>query len=285
MATIGEAIERAARRLAEADIAEPRAEARRLVALATGLPGERLLSTRDDALKDEAEQRFEALVARRAAHEPFAYISGEREFWSLPLKVTPATLIPRPDTETVVEAALERVRANNLTAPRILDLGTGSGCIVLALLSELPSATALATDISDDALGVAEMNACALGLADRVTFRRGAWADGISESFDLIVSNPPYIREADAVSLAPDVVDYEPRAALFAGADGLDAYRAIAAGAPRLLKRDGALAVEVGAGQADDVAQLLTSAGLDIVGIRADLSGTPRCVIAMRPGS
>jgi release factor glutamine methyltransferase len=285
MATIGEAIERAARRLADAAVPDPRAEARRLAALATERPPERLLSARDEALTDDAERRFDALVARRTAHEPFAYIAGEREFWSLPLRVTPATLIPRPDTETVVEAALEHAHEKRMASPRILDLGTGSGCIVLALLTELRDATALATDISDDALRVAEANAQALGVGDRVRFRRGTWTDGIAETFDLIVSNPPYIRDADAASLAADVAEYEPRLALFAGVDGLDAYRAIAAGTPPLLKRDGALVLEVGAGQSDDVTRLLRSVGLDIKGVRPDLSGTARCVIATWPGN
>jgi release factor glutamine methyltransferase len=285
MTTIGEAIERAARRLAETSIPEPRAEARRLVALATERSPESLLVARDEALPEEAERRLADVVARRAAHEPFAYIAGEREFWSLAFRVAPSTLIPRPDTETVVQAALDHIRAARVTSPRILDIGTGTGCIALALLSELPGATALATDISDAALRVAETNARSLGLADRVTFRRGVWTDGISETFDVIVSNPPYIREADAASLDADVVDYEPHVALFGGVDGLDAYRAIAADAPRLLKRAGALVLEVGAGQSDDVARLLQSGRLDIVGVRADLSGTPRCVIATWPGN
>ncbi|HTI86965.1 MAG TPA: peptide chain release factor N(5)-glutamine methyltransferase [Alphaproteobacteria bacterium] len=285
MATLGEAIGRAARRLADADVAEPRAEARRLAALATGKAPEQLLSARDELLGEEAERRFEAVVDRRAAHEPFAYISGEREFWSLPFRVTPATLVPRPDTETVVEAALGYARERRMTSPRILDLGTGTGCIALALLSELRDATAFATDISDDALRVAETNARALGFADRIVFRRVAWTDGIDETFDLIVSNPPYIRDGDAATLARDVVDYEPRTALFAGADGLDAYRAIAAGAPSHLKRGGALVLEVGAGQSDDVSQLLRGVGLDIKDVRSDLSGIARCVIATWPGN
>jgi release factor glutamine methyltransferase len=285
MATLDEAIGRSARRLADAGVDEPRAEARRLAALATGKAPEELLSARDDVLPEEADRRLEEIVARRAAHEPFAYIAGEREFWSLPFRVTPATLVPRPDTETVVEVALGYVREKRMTSPRILDLGTGTGCIALALLSELRDASALATDVSDDALGVAETNARALGLADRIAFRRVAWTDGIDENFDLIVSNPPYIRDGDAVSLAPDVVDYEPRTALFAGADGLDAYRSIAAGAPSHLKRNGALVLEVGAGQSDDVSRLLRGAGLDIKGVRSDLSGISRCVIATWPGN
>jgi release factor glutamine methyltransferase len=214
-----------------------------------------------------------------------ARIVGHKEFWGLPLALSHATLVPRPDTETVVEVALGYVREKRMTSPRILDLGTGTGCIALALLSELRDASALATDVSDDALGVAETNARALGLADRIAFRRVAWTDGIDENFDLIVSNPPYIRDGDAVSLAPDVVDYEPRTALFAGADGLDAYRSIAAGAPSHLKRNGALVLEVGAGQSDDVSRLLRGAGLDIKGVRSDLSGISRCVIATWPGN
>ncbi|MGE5537621.1 MAG: peptide chain release factor N(5)-glutamine methyltransferase [Gemmatimonas sp.] len=285
MPTIGEAIERATRTLADTGIDEPRAEARRLVALATGLRTEEVLARRDEPLAAAAERRLDDVVARRAAHEPFAYIAGEREFWSLPLRVSPGTLIPRPDTETVVEAALAWLRAQRIEAPRILDIGTGTGCIVLALLSELPRATAVAVDISDEAVAVAHDNARALGLESRVMVRRGSWTEGISESFDLIVSNPPYIRDADAASLPRDVVGYEPHAALFGGADGLDSYRAIAAGAAPLLKRGGALVVEVGAGQADDVATLFRGAGLDIVGVRSDLAGIARCVVATRSGN
>ena len=283
MATMRDAIERAARRLADAGIPDARAEARRLIALATGLGIEGVVASADNPLAAEALARFDALVARRSDHEPFAYIAGEREFWSLPFRVTPATLIPRPDTEAVVEAALAHLRERGNPTPRILDLGTGSGCILLALLSELPGATGVGVDASEEALAVAAHNACALGLAERVTFRLGNWTEGISGRFDLIVSNPPYIPEADIASLDADVARFEPLSALSGGSDGLDAYRAIAVAAPPLLEPGAALALELGFGQADAVAALLRSAGLDIAGAHADLAGIPRCVVATRP--
>jgi release factor glutamine methyltransferase len=166
---------------------------------------------------------------------------------------------------------------------RILDLGTGSGCILLALLSELPRATGIGIDVSQAALEVATANARALGLADRAAFRRGPWADGIAGPFDLIVSNPPYIPEGEISALDADVARFEPHAALAGGCDGLDAYRAIAAAAPPLLAPGAALLLEVGFGQAEDVSALLRGAGLDICAVRADLAGIPRCVVATRP--
>ena len=278
-----EAIRLAARRLADAGIPEARAEARRLLGLAAGISAEEQLMAAGELLQASAHTQFETFVSRRAQHEPFAYIAGEREFWSLPFRVTPATLIPRPDTETVVEAALAHIRIRRKDQPRILDLGTGSGCILLAILSELPGANGTGVDASADALAVAEHNARALGLGDRAAFHLGNWTEGLAGPFDLIVSNPPYIADGDIASLDADVARYEPRAALAGGDDGLDAYRAITAAAPALLAPGAGLALEVGFGQADAVAGLLRRAGLDIAGIHADLAGVPRCVVATRP--
>lgn len=283
MATVREAIHQAAHRLAGAGIPEARAEARRLLALAADVSAEGLIATADEPLAAEAQARFENFVRRREQHEPFAYIAGAREFWSLPFRITPATLIPRPDTETVVEAALAHIRGRHNDNPRILDLGTGSGCILLALLSELPGAIGTGTDASEAALAVAKHNARALGLAQRVTFHLGNWTEGLAGPFDLIVSNPPYIPEGDIASLDIDVAQFEPRMALAGGSDGLDAYRAIAAAVSSLLAPGAALALEVGLGQADAVAALLRRAGLDIAGTHADLAGIPRCVVATRP--
>jgi release factor glutamine methyltransferase len=283
--TVGEAIDRMARRLQAASIPEPRAEARRLVALALGVPAEELPAASGRDLSADETQTVDSFASRRAAHEPFAYIAGAREFWSLPFRVSPATLIPRPDTETVVEAALEWLRAVKRSTPRILDLGTGTGCILLALLFELPAATGIGIDASEAALAVAEDNAQALGLAARASFQGGRWTEGIDGPFDLIVSNPPYIPDGTIATLQSDVRDYEPHLALKGGIDGLDAYRAIVASAPALLAPNGALALEVGAGQADAVAALLRAAGLDIAAIRSDLSAIPRCVVATRPGN
>jgi release factor glutamine methyltransferase len=285
MTTVREAIERTAERLKTAKIEGFRAEARWLVEVALGISASELLAALSRVLTPDEASKIESFAMRRASHEPFAYIEGYREFWSLPFHVSPATLIPRPDTETVVESALERVRAGNNPAPRILDLGTGSGCILLALLSELPYATGFGVDLNKDAVLVAQENAGSLGLASRAFFRHGRWCDGISETFDLIVSNPPYIVDSEIASLDSDVRDFEPHLALKGGADGLDAYRAIAAQAPSRLSANGTLALEVGAGQADAVADLLRGAGLEILAIRSDLAGIARCVIATRPGN
>jgi release factor glutamine methyltransferase len=283
MAAVREAIHRAVRRLADAGIPEARAEARRLFALAADIPAEGLIAIANEPLAAEAGARFETFVARRVQHEPFAYIAGVREFWSLSFQVTPATLVPRPDTETVVEAALAHLSGRGNGKPGILDLGTGSGCILIALLSELPGAVGIGVDASEDALAVAECNARAHGLAGRATFRLGDWTAGLVGPFDLIVSNPPYIPESDIPSLDADVARFEPRMALAGGSDGLDAYRAIAAAALQLLAPGAALALEVGFGQAEAVAELLRGSGLDIAGTHADLAGIPRCVVATRP--
>lgn len=282
MTTIRDAIEKGARRLADAHVPEPRAEARRLLAVASGIGIQGVLGGAVP-IAAEALARFDALIARRADHEPFAYISGEREFWSLPFRVTPATLIPRPDTETVVEAALAFLRMRGNPSARILDLGTGSGCILLALLSEVPGATGMGVDASAAALEVARHNAETLGLTGRATFRQSNWTENVSGVFDLIVSNPPYISDRDIPSLDRDIAQYEPITALSGGADGLDAYRAIAAAARPFLAPGGGIALEVGFGQADAVVELLRCGGLDLASTHADLAGIPRCVVATRP--
>jgi release factor glutamine methyltransferase len=282
-ATVRSAIDHATKRLAAANIPEARAEARRLVALAAQCSAEQIIATQDRELPATTEERVESFVSRRVSHEPFAYISGEREFWSLPFHVSPATLIPRPDTETVIETALDHFHSRKIFSPRILDLGCGTGCILLALLSELPEATGIGVDISEDARRVAEGNAATLGLAGRALFRVGNWVEGIHESFDLIVSNPPYIPDGEIATLEPDVALFEPHTALSGGPDGLDAYRALVKTVPPLLTGNGALAFEIGAGQSSAVADLLRGVGLDIVDVRADLGGIPRCVIAAWP--
>jgi release factor glutamine methyltransferase len=210
-----------------------------------------------------------------------AYILGEKEFWSLPLAVAPGVLVPRPETETVVEAALGQIR--DRTAPlRVLDLGTGSGCLLLALLSELPNASGIGIDASVTAHSVAEANAQRLGLAERARFVVADWGRELSGPFETIVSNPPYVREGDWAGLQPEIRDFESRAALLAGADGLDAYRALAPDCLRLLARDGTLALEIGQGQGDAVTAILAAHGLQVVERRADLSGIERCLVARR---
>ena len=212
-----------------------------------------------------------------------AAIIGCKEFWGLPLRVSNATLVPRPDTETVVEAALGAIDASGSRsrALHIADIGTGTGCLLLALLSELPKASGIGIDISPAALAIARENARALGLADRAQFLCGNFTGAIAGRFDLIVSNPPYIATHEFALLSPEV-RREPRLALDGGVDGLAAYRAIAADAPRLLAPGGAIVLEVGVNQAAPVAGLLARGGLAPQEPKFDLAGVPRAVVAYR---
>jgi release factor glutamine methyltransferase len=272
-----------AARLAAAGIEDARSEAWLLLAIATGRSRAELVAGAQAPLDPVEEERLEALAARRLAREPMAYIVGEREFWSLPLQVGPAVLVPRPESETVVEAALAEVR--DRSAPlRILDLGTGSGCLLLALLSELPHASGLGVDRSAEALVIAVRNAARLGLAGRAAFCEGDWGRGLAGPFDLIVSNPPYVARADAASLAPEVRAFEPEEALFAGPDGLCAYRALAPDCVRLLAKDGPTCLEIGQGQGAAVAEIMGGHGLRLVASRPDLAGIERCLI-FRPAA
>jgi len=218
---------------------------------------------------------------RRIAGEPVARILGQKEFWGLPLQLSPATLVPRPDTETVVELALQLLRAGGELdrSLRIADLGTGSGAILLALLSELPAAKGFGTDISEEALQTAAANAARAGLADRATFIACDYASGLAGLFDLIVSNPPYIRSSDIAGLAAEVANHDPLAALDGGADGLDAYRTLIPQAARLLAPGAVLVVEAGQGQSGLIEALMTAAGLTpATAPKADLAGIPRAV-------
>ena len=218
---------------------------------------------------------------RRIAGEPVARILGQKEFWGLPLQLSPATLVPRPDTETVVELALQLLRAGGELdrSLRIADLGTGSGAILLALLSELPAAKGFGTDISEEALQTAAANAARAGLSDRATFIACDYASGLAGLFDLIVSNPPYIRSADIDGLATEVRNHDPLAALDGGADGLDAYRALVPQAAALLAPGAALVVEAGEGQSAHIRALMVDAGLTpATAPKADLAGIPRAV-------
>ncbi|MGY3603207.1 MULTISPECIES: peptide chain release factor N(5)-glutamine methyltransferase [unclassified Bradyrhizobium] len=224
---------------------------------------------------------LEAFARRRLAGEPVARILGQKEFWGLPLKLSAATLVPRPDTETVVEFAMEILRADGASEKplRIADLGTGTGAILLALLSELAAATGYGTDISTEALKTARANALMLGMGNRATFIACDYASGLSGHFDLIVSNPPYIPSADIADLTVEVREHDPLAALDGGDDGLDAYRALIPQAAGLLAPGAALVVESGIGQSEAIEALMTGAGLVPAGPpRADLAGIPRAV-------
>jgi len=265
-----------------AGLETPEADARLLLAYALRLDRAQLIGQADRVLEAREIDAVSAFCARRLRHEPVARIFGQKEFWSLPLVVTPDVLVPRPETETLVEAALDvEVRdALRMETLRLLDIGTGSGALLLALLSELPNARGTGTDISAAALQVARANAERNNLAGRCSFVACDVAEGLSGRFDLIVANPPYVIRAEIASLAPDVRDYDPRLALDGGADGLDAYRAIAAQAPDLLASGGRLIVELGAGQEQAVRALFTNAGLQVTRVRSDLAGIPRALSA-----
>jgi release factor glutamine methyltransferase len=217
-------------------------------------------------------ERFATLIARRARHEPVAQIVGHREFWALEFEVTRDVLIPRPESELIVEVALDIVDRSRPVS--ILDVGTGTGCLAVSLAAELPSAHVVASDISSAALAVARRNAARHGVANRIRFVRANMLDGIGEGLDLIVSNPPYVPSGE--QLPRDVIEYEPHTALFAGPDGLDALRILIAGAPSHLACDGSLIVEFGYGQADAVRGLAAAARWRAVSIRADLQGIER---------
>ncbi len=270
---------RAEERLRAAGVETPELDARLLVEHGLGLTRSGLLARGSDAVGAEDAARVMALVERRAAREPVSRITGSRGFWTLDLALGPATLDPRPDTETVVEAALAAI-ADRGRPLRVLDLGTGTGAILLALLAELPAATGVGVDLAPDAVSIAQRNAEINGFAERAAFRVGRWGEGLSERFDLVVSNPPYIPTADIAGLEPEVREHDPALALDGGADGLDAYRAIAAQLPGLLGPGGTAALEVGAGQAGEVARLLAGAGLRVTGVFRDLGGVERCVRA-----
>lgn len=272
---------RARRALEAAGIDTPVLDARLLVERAAGVDRLALITDPHRAVGAAAETVLDSLIARRAtAREPMAYILGRREFRGLMFETTPAVLIPRPDTETLVEVALRLVE--NRAAPRLLDIGTGTGAVGLSLLHAKPFATAVLTDISPDAAAVASRNADALALSDRADIRQGSWTAGAEGPFDLIVSNPPYIPSADIAGLEPDVRDHEPHLALDGGPDGLDAYRAILFEAPALLAPGGGMAVEIGFDQAEAVAPLFEAAGFGDIAVTADLAGRARVVSGRR---
>jgi release factor glutamine methyltransferase len=271
--TLREALADAAARLAAAGLDEPRREARCLAA--------HLLGTRPGILLDpdatiDAE-RFEDLVARRAAREPFAFIAGRQGFWTLDVAVSPDTLIPRADSEAVIEAALALIPDRG-TVGRILDLGTGTGCLLLAALAEFPAAFGVGVDLAPRAARLAAGNAAALGFAGRAAFVAGDWGAALSETFDLVLCNPPYIPSAEIAALMPEVARYEPHCALDGGHDGLAEYRRLLPMLRRLLAPEGVGVLEIGQGQAASVAPLAAAAGLHFMGVDADLAGIPRAV-------
>jgi release factor glutamine methyltransferase len=276
--TIGFFLCQAGQRLRGAAIEAPRLEARRLLAHVLNKSEEALLRDPRAPVPADQAQQFAALLARRVAHEPFAYLTGRVGFWTLDLEVSPATLIPRADSETLVEAALEAC-PDRAAALHVLDLGTGTGALLLAVLSELPAANGLGVDLKPEAAALAARNAERLGLADRARFLAGDWAAALAERFDLMLCNPPYIESAVIPGLMPEVARHEPASALDGGADGLSAYRRIIADLPRLLAPRGVAVLELGAGQQAAVEALAKAAGLTPEACRADLGGVPRALV------
>jgi release factor glutamine methyltransferase len=272
--TVGDALRRGAAALAASGIEEPAREARLLLHHALGLDRRAMLDRA--AVLDLAG--YDAALARRAAREPLAFITSRQGFWTLDLTVSPATLIPRADSETLIAAAIaafpERARVG-----RILDLGTGTGALLLAALTEFPAAYGIGVDVAADAAALAARNARANGLASRAMMLCGTWADALAGRFDLVLANPPYIETQAIGGLMPEVAEHEPRAALDGGADGLDAYRAIIAALPALLAPHGVAVLELGQGQAAEVAKLAVASGFPVPGLRQDLGGIARAMV------
>lgn len=276
--TGNEALRLAVPRLRAAGVEDAPRDARILLAHALGIAPDRLTLHLPDEMTPEQLAAYEEATLARTNRQPVAQITGQRQFWGHTFRVTQNTLDPRPDTEALVAAALERPFLN------MLDLGTGTGCILLSCLAGMPMATGLGTDISPAALAVATENAATLGLTNRARFRLSDWFAAVPGRYDLITSNPPYITADEMAALAPEVRDWEPHLALTPGGDGLDAYRAIARGAPARLMAGGRLLVEIGPTQGQAVAALFAAQGLTDIRILPDMDGRDRVVSAVKPG-
>lgn len=272
--TIAAALRVGAARLGNAGVPDAAGDARRLMAFALGIEPGRLTLLQADPIPESAQTKWDAAIAARTSRQPVSQIIGRREFWGRAFRVTRDTLDPRPETEAVVAEALSRPFS------RMLDLGTGTGCILLSCLADMPAATGIGTDISLAALVVAEENARVLGLADRAGFRNSDWFAEVPDRFDLIVSNPPYIAASEVPDLSPEVRQWEPHQALSPGGDGLAAYRAIIAGAPPRLLKGGRLILEIGWTQGPDVAGLCAAAGFGNVRTLNDMDGRHRVISA-----
>jgi release factor glutamine methyltransferase len=281
--TIRQLLDELSGQLIAADIENPRKEARLLVQHVTGLEVAQIIGDPDQSLGADDIRRIRDLTTRRSASEPLALITGVKEFWSLPFAVTPDTLIPRPDSESLIEAALEATPGRNQKL-RILDLGVGSGCLLLALLSELPRAWGLGVDLNPAAIATAKRNADTLNLEDRVAFSCGNWGDSLSPDengkFDLVICNPPYVTENEWRELDGNIRLYEPRLALDGGPDGLQAYRSISAQLGLYLAPLGIAIIEMGYGQHVDIKEIFERSGHRVQGMRQDFSKVNRCLLA-----
>ena len=279
--SLREAVDHAADSLKRADVENAKRDASLLLAHVLKSEASILYREPERQLTKTEQEAFDALIARRARREPVSHLTGHREFWSLDFLVGPDVLDPRADSETLIEVVLSEVQ-DGFAVSRLLDLGTGSGCLLLSLLSELPEAIGIGVDVSEKALAIARRNAERLGLAQRAEFRHGRWHAGLEESFDIVISNPPYIPASDINALQPEVREFEPHLALIGGEDGLDCYREIIAGLSSILRPGGLIVFEVGAGQASTVGEMLQKAGFKRAKYHKDLSGIKRCVSAIQ---
>jgi release factor glutamine methyltransferase len=279
-ASRGEALVRLRRALGEAGLDSPALDARILLTEALRIDAAALVAHPERPVGAEAADRLSRYVSRRLAGEPVARILGEREFWGLPFELSPETLVPRPDTEAVIRAALGQIQARR--SPAVLDLGTGTGCILVALLHERPDASGIGVDSSLDALRTARRNAIRNGVGLRAAFVLANWGVSLQGRFDLVISNPPYIPSGDIAGLEPEVREHDPLAALDGGVDGLSAYRAIFGDADRLLAPDGALVIEFGIGQEADIRREAAKAKLRATAIERDLGNRPRAAVLKR---
>jgi len=279
MSAVRDALTRGAARLTEAGVDSARLDARLLLGFAMDIAPENLLVARD--MTEEHLAYFEALISRRESREPLAHIVGQKEFWSLDFEVGPGVLIPRPETETLIEEALRDFPDRDAPLD-IADLGTGSGCLLIAFLESYPNAKGVGIDRSADALAWARRNATRHGVGDRCVLSQSDWATNVAPTFDVVLSNPPYVTERELAEASPEILRYEPRDALVGGVDGLNAYRELAPVIAGRLRPGGRAYLEIGSTQAEDVTSVLERDGLRVVRIAADLAGHPRCVVAQK---
>ena len=279
MVNIHAALARTRDQFRSAGLDTPELDARLLMQAATGLRHEELLMRYNEPVSDAQSDALNKMVQRRLLREPVSRILGVRAFWKSEFKISRETLDPRADSETLIEAVLDHVPHDRPLS--ILDLGTGSGCLLLSLLQELPEATGLGVDISADAIQTAHENAATLGLSNRVKFMVNNWTElKINNLFDIVISNPPYISDSEIAVLAPEVKEYDPVRALSGGADGLSCYREIISLLPKLIQKTGFVFMEIGATQAESVKEMLAKSGLHMIQTAQDLAGHDRCVVA-----